>query len=155
MKRIYQSLVIAGALVALSTSAFAEGNRSHGNYFKTKPYNSSTRSEALKDTYISHNGYNSNMRPSGSAVTRPYSPKDGNVSDRVAVKRVQNALRDRGYFIATDGAWGNETVGALRHFQKRNGLKQTGVVDEPTYVALRLNAVDANGNTYRTVRGSR
>ena len=50
---------------------------------------------------------------------------------------VQRQLAKRGYYKgAVDGQFGAESRDALSRFQKKQGLKQTGRVDEPTLEAL-------------------
>lgn len=53
-----------------------------------------------------------------------------------AVAFVQKLLRQRGYSIWVDGIFGTMTRNTLMHFQRRNNLSQTGVVDEGTWRAL-------------------
>jgi lipid-binding SYLF domain-containing protein len=56
---------------------------------------------------------------------------------KARVREVQTALRDKGYDPGPiDGIMGVLTITALRGFQAANGLSNTGMVDEPTAVAL-------------------
>ena len=50
--------------------------------------------------------------------------------------RVQRRLVSLGYMRKSDGAFGNATERCLKYFQKKNGLAETGVVDESTWNAL-------------------
>jgi phage tail tape-measure protein len=53
------------------------------------------------------------------------------------VRDAQASLADRGYRPgAIDGRWGPNTQGAVLHFQRVNGLRQTAVLDRPTLYAL-------------------
>ncbi|MEA4929390.1 MAG: peptidoglycan-binding protein [Candidatus Limiplasma sp.] len=53
------------------------------------------------------------------------------------VKKVQQRLKDLGYFTATvDGKFGDATVKALQAFQKKNGLTQDGVCGTQTRAVL-------------------
>lgn len=45
-----------------------------------------------------------------------------------AVTMVQKLLHDLDYNITVDGIFGNETVGIIKAFQKKNGLQETGIV---------------------------
>ncbi len=57
--------------------------------------------------------------------------KKGSKGD--AVKQLQQRLKQLGYYNSTiDGDYGNNTVSAVKAFQKKNGLSQTGTVDEKT-----------------------
>ncbi len=53
-----------------------------------------------------------------------------------AVAFVQNLLRQRRYSLRVDGVFGQTTRNAVLAFQKNNGLRQTGMVDTPTWRAL-------------------
>lgn len=53
-----------------------------------------------------------------------------------AVKTIQRLLIDKGWQLEADGKYGNATAGAVRAFQGRNGLEETGEVNLPTYWAL-------------------
>ena len=60
--------------------------------------------------------------------------KKGNKGDDVW--RVQRRLRFLGYLYKPDGEFGALTLYALKYFQYRNGLKQTGVADKATQKKL-------------------
>ncbi len=65
----------------------------------------------------------------------PYEPGDRGDS----VLQLQGYLLKSGYILQTyDGIYGNDTKKAVEEFQKRRGMKQTGVIDETTYRALRV-----------------
>ncbi len=51
---------------------------------------------------------------------------------------IQEALNRHGATLKVDGKFGNGTKSALKTFQKKNKLKVTGKVDEPTKKALGL-----------------
>ena len=56
------------------------------------------------------------------------------------VKQVQQALKDLGYDLGekdVDGIIGKDTVAAIKAFQKANGLKVTGIIDEKTLATLK------------------
>ena len=54
-----------------------------------------------------------------------------------AVKALQTRLKELGYYTGSvDGAAGSGTVSAIKAFQKKNGLSQTGVADALTQAAL-------------------
>ncbi len=53
------------------------------------------------------------------------------------LRRVQQALKDAGYGIATvDGVYGRNTRQALQAFQRDAGLEETGLPDAPTRARL-------------------
>lgn len=75
------------------------------------------------------------------------------------VKKVQQALKDLGYDLGKfgdgsgiDGIIGSVTEGAIKEFQKAQGLKVTGIIDDETVAALEK----ANGSVdglYKSVKG--
>lgn len=52
------------------------------------------------------------------------------------VRKAQVALNDKGYNVAVDGRMGPNTEGAVRSFQEKNGLAQSGTLDDETLNAL-------------------
>jgi peptidoglycan hydrolase-like protein with peptidoglycan-binding domain len=54
------------------------------------------------------------------------------------VKKVQIALNKLGGKLKVDGVAGVNTTGALRTFQKKNKLKETGRADKATLTKLRV-----------------
>ncbi len=56
--------------------------------------------------------------------------------ENAEVLRVQRRLRQLGYLYNPDGEFGSLTERALRYFQKKSGLHETGVADEATQRAL-------------------
>jgi surface antigen len=56
------------------------------------------------------------------------------------VLRTQQRLRDQGFYVRDniDGKWGPSTSGALRNFQRANGLAANGQLDGATRTALGL-----------------
>ena len=64
-----------------------------------------------------------------------------------AVKKVQERLKELGYYKNTcDGSYGYNTEKAVKAFQKKNGLTQSGVVDETTLKKLNSSsAVSSSG----------
>ncbi len=69
-----------------------------------------------------------------------------------AVKKVQQRLKDLGYYTSVcDGDYGAKTVTAVKAFQKKNGLTQSGECDAATLKKLNSDdAVKANGGTEST-----
>ncbi len=69
------------------------------------------------------------------------------------VKRLQTRLKELGYYTAyIDSEYGTKTVNAVKAFQKKNGLTQTGIADTVTLQKLNsTSAVKANGSTNDTV----
>ena len=65
-----------------------------------------------------------------------------------AIRLIQNRLHDAGVFNgAADGAWGADSLQALRVFQQTRGLQATGEMNQATAVTLGINPVDlVSGN---------
>ena len=69
-------------------------------------------------------------------VSKPTLKKGASGSN---VKELQKLLIDKGYSCGSkgaDGKFGNDTLAAVKAFQKDNGLKVDGVVGESTWAAL-------------------
>ena len=69
-------------------------------------------------------------------VSKPTLKKGASGSN---VKELQKLLIDKGYSCGSkgaDGKFGNDTLAAVKAFQKDNGLKADGVVGESTWAAL-------------------
>lgn len=68
-----------------------------------------------------------------------------------ALKRVQQSLRDQGFYYGTiDGAPGDETTQALRRYQIRNGLTVTGQLNPETINALARTGGAGSGASARS-----
>jgi len=76
--------------------------------------------------------------------------REGDSGD--AVKKLQRALKNRGYYSGSiDGNYGSGTVAAVTAFQQRNGLRVDGAAGPSTQTALYgSDALDAD--TYATLR---
>ena len=73
--------------------------------------------------------------PSAPAATTSPTYQFGSRGD--GVKSYQNILKNKGFLYGTpDGVFGNKTRDAIIKFQARNGLTQTGVIDQATMNAL-------------------
>lgn len=64
------------------------------------------------------------------------------------VKEIQSMLIKLGYAKGkAKGVFGDSTEKIVKKFQKKNGLEQTGIVDEATYDALQQATSDSSGKT--------
>ena len=72
--------------------------------------------------------------------TRTGVPTPDSRSRRSTVTAAQAELKARGYKIKVDGSFGPKTRATLKRFQKKQGLAQTGVLDDPTVSALGIAA---------------
>ena len=60
------------------------------------------------------------------------------------VRDVQEALNQEGFNINVDGAFGPETRQAIRQYQAKNNLKQTGNFNRETLDSLDINFTDSD-----------
>jgi pentapeptide MXKDX repeat protein len=114
------ALAIAGALVA--TMAFAQSTSDPGK-------SGGMKSDTMKsDTMKSDMSKDRGMRA-------------GRGGDRGQTKAIQQALKDKGHDPgAVDGVMGPKTRSALRDFQKKEGIKDTGRPDRETMSKLGVEA---------------
>ena len=63
------------------------------------------------------------------------------------VKKLQQALNDKGYSLQVDGQFGSKTQAAVKDYQKKNGLQVDGIVGEKTWGSLNTRATSANTAT--------
>jgi hypothetical protein len=57
------------------------------------------------------------------------------------IVKIQEALNERGSNLNVDGVFGGNTDGAVRHYQRANGLAEDGVVGAKTLSALSLHGL--------------
>ena len=82
--------------------------------------------------YVGHEGTDSRGH-----VTNTSTSPHGSDS---TVRKAQTALNDQGYNAgAVDGRFGPSTQSAVRSFQAKSGLTETGNLDDPTLKALGVN----------------
>ncbi len=73
--------------------------------------------------------------PSHAQGTSPLAPLDVNLPENNTRHQLATALEQRG-FLPTDAPPGTTLNGAIREFQKSEGLNQTGFPDDATLQAL-------------------
>lgn len=61
-----------------------------------------------------------------------------NLYGRQTIMEAQQALVSQGFPLVVDGSIGSATSNAVRQYQSRNGLPQTGVLDSDTLRSLRV-----------------
>lgn len=76
--------------------------------------------------YVGHKGTDAN----GHVSDKHWSHSDNQV------RRAQSALNDKGYNVSVDGRMGPNTESAVRSFQEKNGIAQSGSLDDATLNAL-------------------
>jgi peptidoglycan hydrolase-like protein with peptidoglycan-binding domain len=60
----------------------------------------------------------------------------GQQHDQQTIRKVQEKLSEKGHQVQVDGMMGPETQQALREFQKKEGIQETGQLDQQTLSAL-------------------
>lgn len=76
------------------------------------------------------------------------------------IQSVQLALAELGFDNEQDGIYGHKTESAVMAFQKKNGIRPTGIIDDKTMIALidnreassRKRGKSGSGRTYSTMR---
>ena len=72
----------------------------------------------------------------GEYIFQPYQYTLQSGSEGVEVWRVQRKLKQLNYLYKPDGSYGGLTELAIKYFQKKNGLQETGIADQQTQEAL-------------------
>jgi hypothetical protein len=71
------------------------------------------------------------------------------------VRQAQQKLKDDGEYTANvDGKWGPKTAQAVKQFQEKNGLKQTGRLDRNTMSKLGVGSTAGSGSSSSSSTGS-
>jgi peptidoglycan hydrolase-like protein with peptidoglycan-binding domain len=60
----------------------------------------------------------------------------GQQHDQQTIRKVQEKLTEKGHKVQVDGMMGPETQQALREFQKKEGIQESGQLDKQTLSAL-------------------
>ena len=97
----------------------------------------------IEDSGGTVSGAASGSKP-GSPVKGDATPAGTAPAGKDRIVAVQRALRRAGFELAADGVLGPRTGAALRQFQGRHKLKQTGVPDPSTVKALGLPPADSS-----------
>lgn len=63
------------------------------------------------------------------------------------VKKLQQALNEKGYSLQVDGQFGSKTQAAVRDYQKKNGLQVDGIVGTKTWGSLTSKATTDKSTT--------
>ena len=91
---------------------------------------------------VSVNGYDGEITEDvlryvdGEYTFQVYQRDIGSGEENAEVWRIQRRLRQLGYLYKPDGEFGSLTERALKYFQKKNGLTQTGTADRATQEKL-------------------
>ena len=91
------------------------------------------------DKYYVKSGKNTKITVKASKSKTTFKTVSGGSKDAKTVKKIQQALKDHGYYLTydghylmIDGKYNSCTVRSVKEFQRDHGLKQTGKVDAKT-----------------------
>jgi len=133
------ALAVVGALIATmavaqtgggsSTAPTTSGAKQPGaGGSSTSPSTSADTGKSTSDT---------GMKSDKSDMSTGRGTRGVRGGDREQVRAVQQALKDKGHDPGTiDGVMGPKTRSALRDFQKKEGIKDTGRLDQETMSKL-------------------
>jgi peptidoglycan hydrolase-like protein with peptidoglycan-binding domain len=140
------TLTVAAAMVA--TTAFAQSSNKPASSPSTspsmdKPSSAPSASPGTSTTdpakSTSDSMKSDSMKSDSMKAEKMSKPAAG--GNREQVKAVQQALKDKGHDPGTvDGVMGPKTRGALKDFQKKEGMKDTGRIDQETMTKLGVEA---------------
>ncbi|MEV5968848.1 L,D-transpeptidase family protein [Streptomyces sp. NPDC051921] len=141
MKRssVIRRAVLVATAVALAAGCTAQASDTGKGTVSPAPTTAAPTASATGDDKPSSPATPSTGTPSASATTEPPKTKvimdDGD--ETAQVRELQARLRQVGYFDrAPTGFFGTMTAGAVKAFQKKRELPQTGTVDETTWQKL-------------------
>ena len=86
--------------------------------------------ETVNDPYNEEEPVNK-VAPERPILIKKATPKSTTMN-LTRVKVAQNALNSHGYTLVVDGKIGKNTVSAIKSFQKKNSIPQTGKFDQMT-----------------------
>ena len=91
---------------------------------------------------------NSSASGSNRSASMPGTPGENPEGSKAATKspeevqKIQSALNQKGERVKVDGIWGPQTAEAVRDFQKKNGLRPSGQLDNETLQKLDVASSD-------------
>ncbi len=152
------ALAVGGALVATMAVAQTGGGSSAAPSTSGTGSDTSTSGGASggmkSDTGKSDTGMKSDtMKSDGmkSDMSKGRGTRGARGGDREQVRAVQQALKDKGHDPGNvDGVMGPKTRSALRDFQKKEGIKDTGQLDQDTMSKLGVETKTGSGGAAPT-----
>lgn len=145
MRPLYKTMMMATAVMTLSTAAYADGYKSD----QRANNNAQMNNERVTDSQSYSNDMQMNNQRSDMNAQRTGMNNDQMPAQQLSnadIKDVQQSLNHEGHDISVDGIWGRETAEAVRSFQQANNLNATGSLNSETLAELN---VDANGSSDR------
>src|SRR5579883_97883 len=144
-----RNIIIAGvSTLALTVAGCSMFHSRSSEQAAAGPSSQPSYSTSAKQSYSSNESSGTSTAPmsgtSQSAATQPSSaPSQARMTMNAdEVKQAQQKRKDDGdYKGAIDGKAGPQTMAALKEFQQKNGLSQTGKLDEQTADKLGLSSM--------------
>jgi peptidoglycan hydrolase-like protein with peptidoglycan-binding domain len=143
-----------GSSTAPSTSGTGSdtatsGSASGGMKSDTGKSDTGMKSDTMKsDTMKSDTMKSDSMK---SDMSKSRGTRGARGGDREQVRAVQQALKDKGHDPGNvDGVMGPKTRSALRDFQKKEGIKDTGQLDQDTMSKLGVETKTSSGGASST-----
>lgn len=91
-----------------------------------------TSASAFAATTTTHSPATTNATTANTPKQQASLPATTHEMSARRVEEIQAALQSKGEKLSVDGIWGSHTASAMRDFQKKNGLQQTGRYDQAT-----------------------
>src|SRR5579883_3147930 len=145
-----RNIIIAGvSTLALTVAGCSMFHSRSSEQAAAGPSSQPSYSTSAKQSYSSNDSSGTSTAPmsgtsQSAAATQPSSAPSqaGMTMNADEVKQAQQKLKDDGdYKGAIDGKAGPQTMAALKEFQQKNGLSQTGKLDEQTADKLGLSSM--------------
>src|SRR6185437_4762835 len=129
-------LGVSALALALSGCSYFQGH-SQGSAEAAQQNANSPAAAASNSTAAQQNPTRAAAQPSRAGSARGMAGSGSSGIDRSQVKQAQQELQSQGLYKGKiDGILGSETKQALKEFQQKNGLQQTGSLDQRTLAAL-------------------
>ena len=140
VKTLQSALKELGFYTGAVDGSFGSGTRSAVTAFQKMNGLTQTGTADAATQALLYEGKPKNSKGTATAVKTVSSVAGASISSGSqgeAVTRLQNRLKELGYYTGSvDGIAGSGTVKAIKAFQKKNGLSQTGTADAATQNAL-------------------
>lgn len=152
MNRSIALISAALLLGAAPIAALAQSNTQQPTGSSTKqPTGGTYQAPSASDTQqMPSQNPSTNGPTSGSnrSASMPGTPGENPEGSKAATKspeemqKIQSALNQKGERVKVDGIWGPQTAEAVRDFQKKNGLRPSGQLDNETLQKLDVASSD-------------
>ncbi len=145
-RRVYKKILTAVAVLGIASSLGATPAKTHKRRHAAKSVSASSLHKVAKAATKTSSAKTTSARSKKSSSTR----RKGTVTRRVTryyqqaptpdrYKEIQQALASKGYFQGEpNGAWGSDSIDALKRFQADQNLMPDGKISSLSLIALGL-----------------